>query len=222
MIDKTTLITIGIIIALIAGNVYQFQNPKVIEVPSGTEQIDSTAWVQRSALADAETIIDSLENQNKAMADRIEKQGDQIANYTSITGRLKLKVDSLQSQPWNAIPLTERMLARDYIATMDTTFHQSKTFGNGLFKVDGLVRIRLTPSEGLQFKQDFYIQQLRDIRLDVVHTLSDDNARSLVYVTSPDFSDLKYQSFTELKQKKRLPWFWIGLGTGVVGTIILL
>lgn len=198
---------------------YQFQNPKTIEIPTGQEQIDSTSWVKRSALADAETIIDSLQIRNQAMADRIREQGDQIANYTSIVGHLKLQVDSLESDPpiWNAIPLVDRLNQRDSTAISDTTFSRSKTFGNGLFRVNGIVEF----SRG-QFRQDFTIEQLRPIRLDVVSTMNEERSRILTYVTSPDFEELKYESFTELKPQKELPWFWIGLGVGAGGALILL
>lgn len=208
-----------IIILLIAANLYQFQNPKVIEVPTEQTAIDSTAWVTRSAYADRETIIDSLRSQNQAMAERIRKQADQIASYTNITGRLKLQVDSLEQseQIWNAIPLMDRLIARDSAAIVDTTFKTSKTFGDGLLRVIGIVEF----IQG-RFRQDFTIAQLRPIRLDVVSTMNEDRSRILTYVTSPDFEDLKYRSFTELKPQKKIPWFWIGVGTGAAGALILL
>lgn len=214
--DKWTLISILVVVGLVAGNVYQFQNPKVIETPAGTEQIDSTSWVQQSTVLTQGMIIDSLEQQNEAMAKRIEEQKDQIASHTAITGRLKTQVDSLEEAVWNSVSFNAKQIESQGI---DTTFKRSKTFGDGLFRVDGYVDLRYNKT-GLQVRQDFDLNQIRDIRLDVVNTISDNNSRSLVYVTSPDFESLEYQTYTELEQKNKLPWFWIGLGVGVTGAAI--
>lgn len=222
--DRWTIIIGLVIIGLIGGNVYQWQNPNVVEIPVGQERIDSTSWVRQSTVLSQRAIIDSLENQNQALAERVKEQQDQIASYTTITGRLKTQVDSLQHQEpaWNAIPLVDQMQRRDSVAIMDTTFHRSETFGGGLFRVDGYVDLRYRPDIGFQVRQDFELNQIRDIRLDVAHTISEDNARSLVYVTSPDFESLKYKTSTALKPENELPWFWIGLGAGFAGGLFLL
>lgn len=217
--DKTTVIIAVVIALLTIGNVYQYKNPKVVEVPNNTEQIDSTAWVQRSIYRDTRSLLDSLQTANQALSERIQEQKDRIANYTNITGKLKLQIDSLQQQiKWNTVPLTEMLLAP---ISIDTVFRESKIFGDDLFRVDGTVELKYRPNTYFKVRQDFNLHQLRDIRLDIVTTISDNHDRVLSYVTSPDFSELEYQSFTELKPKKRLPWFWIGLGAGVVGTIII-
>lgn len=213
------LITTVILIGLIAGNVYQWQNPKVIEVPTQQTAIDSTAWVKKSAYADRGTIIDSLRAQNEKLSQRVKESGDQIASYTSIVGKLRLEVDSLQqeTESWNAIPLVEKMLERDHrqFAMSDTTFYKTKTFGDGLLQVTGFVRFRDN-----EFMFDILPpQQLRPVRLDVAHTINEDYSRSLVYVTSQDFEQLEYSSSTELKTKKELPKFWIGAGAGVIVTL---
>lgn len=241
-IKLTAAISI-LVILLIAGNVYQFQNPKTINIPTGQEQIDSTAWVKKSAVADKETIIDSLEQQNQKMANRIQEQGDKIASYVSITGRLKTEVDSLEKQAqWNDIFFSDSLLAdttqRDSTDIIERTFTESRTFGNGLFKVTGQVDMQLNPCgftvEQIQMglncptnfllrvRQNLQLEQLRDIRLDVTSTINEDKSRALVYVTSPDFENLEYESYTELEPEKKLPWFWIGLGAGVGGALILL
>lgn len=216
------LITLVILIALIAGNVYQYQNPKILEVPEGQTEIDSTAWVQRAAYLARGMIIDSLKQQNQKLAERVKKTGDQIAGYTTIIGELKLQVDSLESETetWNAIPLAEMMLERDHrqFQMNDTTFYKTKTFGDGLLQVTGFVRFKDN-----QFMFDILPpKQLRPVRLDVAQTINDDQSRSLVYVTSTDFKDLKYSTYTELQPEKELPKFWIGAGAGVITTLAVI
>lgn len=223
---KHTVAILLTIIGLIALNVYQWQNPKVVEVPAGTQQIDSTAWVQRSAYTKQGIIIDSLSRQNKALAEKVKAAGDEIANYTAINAELNLQVDSLEAenQEWQDIPKhslisedqsierQQRLNALHYQSLLDTTFTATRKFGGGLFLVTGTVEFRQS-----QFRQQLYLEQLRDIRLDVVTTVNRDRSRVLTYVTSPDFESLEYQSFTEFEPKTKLPWFWIGLGVGVIG-----
>ncbi|WP_040516722.1 hypothetical protein [Gracilimonas tropica] len=236
---KHTAAILLVIIGLIALNVYQWQNPRVVEVPGGTQQIDSTAWVQRSAYLDRGSIIDSLKKQNKALANEILEYGDAIASYARLTGKLRLKVDSLEThkEEWQDIPknsfISEKDTLRDANTAFlrkarldlldmktlaDTTFISQRQFGGGLFLVTGTVEFKQR-----QFRQRLYLEQLRDIRLDVVSTVSRDQSRVLTFVSSPDFESLEYKSFTELKpQRKRLPWFWIGLATGVAGAAVII
>lgn len=220
-----------LIISLIALNVYQWQNPAVVEIPAGAQQIDSTAWVQRSAYSKQGAIIDSLKLTNKALAKKVKATGDDIANYTAINAKLNLQVDSLQAEQeaWQKIPKNsyisedssgsrkQRLINLQYSSLADTTFTAYKQFGDGLFLVTGKVQFRRN-----QFRQQLYLEQLRDIRLDVASTVNKDRSRVLTYVTSPDFASLEYKSFTTLKPKTKLPWFWIGLASGVVSTAILL
>lgn len=211
-----------IIILLIAANVYQYQNPKVVEIPAGQAQIDSTAWVKRSALASRELIIDSLKAVNEQLAKRVDESGDKIANYTSIVGKLRLTVDSLEAEQesWNTIPFKELMLESPTVRTRliaslrDTTIFKQKTFGNGLFSVFSYVEFR-----DRQFRQDFTLEQLRPIQLDVVSTFNEDHSRVLTYVTSDDFVSLQYETYTELERKNEWPTFWIGAGAGVITTM---
>ncbi|MDZ7658081.1 hypothetical protein [Fodinibius sp.] len=232
------------IIALIGLNVYQYQNPKVVEVPEGTQQIDSTSWVQRSAYTDRGQIIDSLKAQNETLAEKVKESNDKIASYTAINGRLNLKVDSLKKQAtWNAVTL-DRMVdqakeiqedSADSSGVIRRSFTESRTFGNQLFRVTGTVDVELNPcgftaeqiQMGLECPTDFFLRvrqdlqmsQLRDIRIDVASTYNDSRTRMLTYVTSPDFDSLDYRSYTELQPKNELPKFWIGAGVGVAVTL---
>lgn len=218
---KDTLITI-LVSAILGGAVIWWVKPaQVVEVPGEQTPIDSTAWVLRAALTARQVIIDSIEAENKAMAERIEQMGDQIASYTQINGQLRLEVDSLANDRWNTIPLVDNMLRRDSMAMVDTMFTHTQSFGDGLFQVNGIVRVQINPETGIRVQQQFGLEQLRDIRLSVVNTFNDDYTRSLVYVTSPDFEDLQYQSFTQLQPRRNPPWFWIGLGVGAAAILII-
>ena len=234
-----------LVILLIGLNVYQWQNPSVVEVPAGQQEIDSTAWVQRTAYTERGSIIDSLQAQNEALAKKVKESKDKIANYTAINGRLNLKVDSLKQQAtWNAVTL-DRMMGEVAALQEDSTadssnvisrsFVESQTFGNELFKVTGSVDVELNPCGftteqiqlGLDCPRDFFLRvrqgfslsQQRDIRIDVANTFNDSRTRMLTYVTSPDFDSLEYQSYTQLKPKNGLPKFWIGTGVGIAGTL---
>lgn len=198
------------IIALIGFNVYQWNNPKVVEVPAGQAEIDSTAWVQRTAYTERGTIIDSLEAQNEALAKKVKDSKDKIANYTSITGKLKLKVDSLENQE----PVRIDSFMTTDLGVQDTTVEFNETFGNGLFRVQSDVIFKWP-----YLDNEIYLTQQRDIRIDVANTFNDSRTRMLTYVTSPDFDSLKYQSYTQLEPKNELPKFWIGAGVGVAGTL---
>lgn len=226
---KHAIAVLVVIIGLIGLNVYQFQNPKVVEVPIGATEIDSTAWVQRNAYMTRGAIIDSLKRQNKDLSKRLKKTGDQVANYAQITGKLRVQRDSLKSEidAWNTIP--EPLVADDSIQSdttesiesmplpADSTFMTQKQFGSGLFVVTGLVEFK-----GYQFRQHLELEQIRDIRIDVATTVDKDRHRILTYVTSQDFETLEYKSFTTFKPSKKLPWFWIGLGTGVAGAALII
>lgn len=214
---KHIIIALGVVILLIAANVYQWQNPQVVEVPSGQTEIDRTAWVKRSAYASQEMILDSLKAQNKKLAKEIKKRGDEIANYTSIVGRLRIEKDSLAWEAEkNNFDISNITFDADSLMK-DTVYKAQQTFSDGLFEVQSLIHLDYPV-----LHNELNLNQLRDIRLDVVNTFNDDHSRLLTYVTSPDFASLEYQSFTELEPKTKFPWFWVGLGVGVVGTGILL
>ncbi len=211
-----SIIVLLLFIALIAGNVWQWNNPKIVEVPDGQTQIDSTAWVQRSAYVDRGILFDSLQNENEALAERIRDSRDQIANYTSIIGRLKLDIDSLEANR-QKIDLASFLSPENETSKPDTVLLFSEEYGDGLFRVDS--RLQFTPS---WVQNDLQLTQQRDIKLSVVNTMNDDRSRLLTYVTSPDFENLEYQTFTNLEQKRRLPWFWFGFAIGIAGTGVIL
>jgi hypothetical protein len=207
-----------LVIGLIAANVYQYQNPKVVEVPAKQTAIDSTAWVKQSAYVTRGMIIDSLKKKNEKLAEQVRQSKDKIANYTSITGKLKLKVDSLEDQKPVRIDSfftysKPEEKAID-LSLKDTTVTFNRSFSDGLFKVQSDVVF-----EWPYLDNKISLSQERDIKIDVVNTFNTDRSRLLTYVTSPDFDSLKYQTYTELEPKNRLPKFWIGAGAGVAATL---
>lgn len=272
---KQIVIFLVFIISLIALNVYQWQNPKVVEVPQGKAEIDSTAWVQRAAYTERGIILDSVRTQNQKLFDKIRSANDAIANYSYLTGSLRTERDSLKSEldQWQDLP---GMADRDTLKELDDLMNNfdsisaqamsdadkeflrkakedlqkiknlsdsgrvisrtsydlpdnlipasepkkyitERQFGGGLFLVTGIVEFR----KG-QFRQRLELEQIRDIRIDVVNTINKDRSRIMTYITSSDFESLEYQTFTELKPQTKLPKFWIGLAAGVVGTALIL
>jgi len=213
---KHILITLLIVCGLIAGNVYQYQNPQTVEVPAEQTAIDSTAWVQKSAYQSRGSIIDSLRAQNEKLAQKIEDTGDEISNYTSIIGNLRLQLDSVQNEgATNAIDLASLMLERDSTQFADTTFTRTEIFGNGLLSISATAQIS-DNSLSLDIQQP---HQLRPIRIDVANTWNESRTRMLDYVSSPDFDSVRIRSYTELKPETKLPRFWIGTGTGIAVTL---
>ena len=223
---KIQTLTILIIIILVVANVYQWRNPQVIEVPGEQTPIDSTAWVQRSVFADRGVLLHSIRVENIKLANEIRKTQDDIANLTNINGRLNLQVDSMYNRQLihYSIPNVSAMVENYGLGAgealrstfSDTSYNFISVFGNGLFRVDSEVRF-----EPGYLENNLDLTQLRDIEISVVTTMNDDRSRLLTYVTSKDFEELEYQTYTELKPRKRWPWFLIGVGVGVTGLAIL-
>lgn len=119
----------------------------------------------------------------------------------------------------------------------DSLLASSSFFGSGLLRSEAVLgftgtRLMLSPPS---------IDVLRPVRIDVAVVLSEnDGGRRFgllrrgwlqpgrmqaaptgvtTIVTSPDFENLRVESFTELKPttRKQLPWFWVGVGVGLVG-----
>lgn len=210
-----------VFVLLVAGNVWQYQNPEVVKVPADQTKIDSTAWVQQSTYMARQLLIDSLRAENEKLAEKIEQSQDKIANYTSIIGRLRIENDSLKNEPVNIADLftfdttvTRNTQPAD-LNVMDTTLTFQQTFSDSLFRVKSNVSFNWP-----YLDNELHLSQQRPINIDVVNTFNDDRSRMLTYVTSPDFDSLRYKSYTELQPKDELPKFWIGAGTGVAATLV--
>jgi hypothetical protein len=218
LFSKNAAITV-IILLLIVGNAYQWHNPKVIEVPSGQKEIDPNAWVQRSAYVNRGSLLDSLRGVNEAMKKEIKDSKDQIANLTTIQGKLNLQVDSLKTEvdieKRNGLQLSS-LLSIISSPKPDTTYTFARTFGDELFRVNSEVQFN-----DEQIENRLELVQLRDIRIDVANTMNDDYTRLLTYVSSQDFETLEYETYTEINPRRRYPVFWIGLGLGAAGVLLL-
>lgn len=192
------LIVLVVFLLLVAGNIYQFRNPRIVTVPKyRQQQIDSTTWVLRSRYQRRGQILDSLKRISANLAERIRKSHNQVAAYTQIVGRLKTRLDSLQSGP-DTVRIRPGLLR-------DTTLSFSRVFGNRLFRVDSKVYFR-----NWRVWNDLSLHQLRPIKLNVVTTVAPHSRYVLTYVNSPDFDSLQYRSVTSLKYHKRLPGFLLG------------
>lgn len=223
---QSTILIAFMILLLAAGNVYQWHNPKVVEVPDGQQQIDTGAWVQLSSYVSRGLLLDSLKAENETLAKKVRESRDQIANLTKINGKLNLQVDSLSESGTRIINLPPITGLDSHTPETIYTAPFSSEFGNGLFRVSSLVEVKnntllLDRELSLQIENTLEMQQLRDIRLSVTNTTNKDRSRLLTYVTSPDFEHLEYQTFTEIEHRKRWPWFWIGVGAGAAGILII-
>lgn len=192
------LLILAVFLLLLAGNVYQWRNPKIVTVPEYHQtKIDSSTWVLRSRYQARGQILDSLKRKSALLEKRIRKSGNQVASYVAIIGRLKTKLDSLQSGP-DTVRIRPGLFR-------DTTLAFSRVFGDRLFQVDSKVHFR-----NWRVWNDLSLHQLRPIKLNVVTTVEPHNRYVLTYVNSPDFDSLQYRSVTSLKYHKRLPGFLLG------------
>jgi len=207
------LLALSVFLLLVAGNIYQLRNPRVVTIPGyKQQQIDSTTWVLRSRYQRRGQVLDSLKRISRNLAGRIRKSHNQVAAYTQIVGRLKTRIDSLQSGA-DTVRIRPDLLR-------DTTLAFSRIFGNHLFRVDSKVHFR-----NWQVWDELSLNQMRPIKLNVVTTVEPHRRYVLTYVNSPDFDSLRYRSVTTLKYHKRLPGFLLGsaatlLALGIVKFVL--
>lgn len=100
----------------------------------------------------------------------------------------------------------------------DTVLRSAAYFGDFLLKSSAVVTfdgsdLSLHPPD---------ISQLRQPSIDVAVLLNERTNGVRTIVTSKDFRNLRIETFTEIQpNRKRFPWFLIGVGAGVVGWEIL-
>lgn len=165
-----------------------------------TAQVDETVWVRRSVYQNERDLNRRLRRDNAELA----KKAKDIDLYNRIIADLNLEIDELSKKPVQ-IPLPGTV--------RDTTITVSATFGDEFFSVQSK-----NVFKNNELFDTLNITQLRPVVIDVATKITDDGKGVYTYVSSPDFKDMRVETYTTIKPK-RLKWYhW--LGAGVVGGII--
>jgi nitrogen regulatory protein PII-like uncharacterized protein len=173
------------------------------------ERIDSIRTVVSNGVRKREALLDSLAKKDKKFKELVESSNEKIANYTNIIGKLRLEADKLQdslsdqSEFISTLTLLKDRSRSDGVFK-DTTLSFQKTWTDSLFLTTAYTEFR---NDSL--RMDVSLEQLRNIDLDIVTTVSDDKTRVNTFVRSPDFDSLEVKAFTEIQPKKRKPWGWV-------------
>lgn len=191
--------------------------PKIVD-----ELLDENTRVLTAEITSLEYIIEQLENTSQAMADRIERNQEQIVAYTKIEGQLRIFEDSLEyyrSRPGRR--LTDfYLIAQDSTPVLrDTTITETRTFSNDLFAVSCIVS--LSPTGCYTITPE--LSQLRPIAIE--HTLTMQRSGHFnSYVHLPDFEmqETQIESF-QLPVRRNQSW-WDKNGNRVIwasaGTVV--
>jgi hypothetical protein len=163
-------------------------------------QVDENTWARRSVLESERELTRRLSRENSEL---VRQLANKDAIYSSITGRLNTQLDSLRAAK---VPIT---VVNGSVK--DTTITITATFGDGLFVVQ---------SENVfannEVTDNLNMTMTRPVRIDVLTTISD--MRVTTYVSSRDFSELNFETYTTIKPP-RVKWYhWFG--AGVVGGIV--
>jgi ATP-dependent 26S proteasome regulatory subunit len=163
-------------------------------------QVDENTWARRSVLESERELTRRLRRENTELARQLVNKD---AVYSRITGRLNTELDSIRAAK---VPIT---VVNGSIK--DTTITVTATFGEGLFVVQ---------SENVftnnELTDNVNMTMTRPVRIDVLTTISD--MRVTTYVSSRDFTELNFETYTTIKPP-RVKWYhW--LGAGVVGGVV--
>lgn len=169
--------------------------PRIKEVVEYEQvQVDETVWVRRSAVESDRDLLRRLKKDNAKLAAQV-KDAEQ---YIRVNAYLRMQIDSLIA----AVPLPV-----DSLGIRDTTITVSAVAGDSLFLVQS--RNVFNNNELSDFVN---ITQLRPVVVDVVVD------GTTVYVSSPDFAELNFKTYTSTKPPK-LKWYhWLGIGV-IGGTL---
>lgn len=186
-------------IASLFGVWYFFPKTETV-ISYETAKVDETVWVRRSVYVSERDLNSRLRRENADLA----KKAKDIDLYNRIIADLNLEIDQLSKRPV-PIPLPGTI--------RDTTITITATFGDELFSVQSK-----NVFNNNELFDTLNITQLRPIVIDVATKITDDNKAVYTYVSSPDFKDMRVETYTTIKPK-RLKWYhW--LGAGVAGGII--
>lgn len=180
------------------------------------QRIDSISVVKQAVVARRSAIEDSLRALDEKFADYILRTDQEINDYTTIIGRLRLQKDRLEDSTHT---LQRRLSLAQFInqdssvtnTFKDTLISRTETWSDSLFATDAIVEFS---NDSLSV--DSQLRQLRNIRIDVVNTVSDDRRQVNTFVRSPDFDSLKVTTVTEITPPKKKPWGW-----GLAGILLI-
>lgn len=211
-----------VVIVIVAAGIGRWTSPDrvVYQTDHQQEQIDSLSVALQNTIADRATLRREIQETTQAFQERVDASEDQIASYSRILGELRLERDSLQQAATRTGLRSLLIPAEAQMATMfrDTMIQSQVTYSDSLFEASATAGI----ADDSLFVDPPVIRQLRPIRIDLAIMVRPQDNRVTSIATSPDFRDLQVEAWTELQPpKRRLPWFWIGLGAGL-GVAVLL
>ncbi len=198
---------IGLVLLLLiaTGSITRYCTPEKTVYSTGKmqEELDSLTVLSQNLYLTKDQIQDSLSQTSKSFQKYVKKSKEEIASYSRITGELRLHTDSLlnvaESIGLGALGNNDGTSTYKF---RDTTIHSSSVWGDSLLASKASAGIR---NDSLYIDAP-EILQLRPIRIDVATMIADDNEKVNTLVTSPDFQDLKVESFTTLQKENRFPW----------------
>lgn len=140
---------------------------------------------------------------DKEFKDRIEKSNRTIATLARINGTLRLQKDSLILENKNNTRIdTTYTLSIVENKIQDTTIITKRTFNKEMFMVESKVSIIDN-----SISNEIDLKQLRNINIELIVSISDDNSQVYSYVSSDDFVELNIENKTALKRKNSFPKF---------------
>lgn len=221
MSKAKTYLAIFALIIIAAGATYfitKWRAESQIEYVTDNMQkrLDSLSVVKQAVVARREAIEDSLRALDEEFARYVTETGQQINSYTTIIGQLRIENDALSD---SAAALNSRLALaslfnQDSTVTntfADTLIRRTKTWSDSLFATDAIVEL-----EDDSLSIDSQLRQLRNLRLDIATTVSDDRRQVNVFVRSPDLDSVDVRSSTEITPPKKKPWGW-----GLAGLLLL-
>ena len=170
--------------------------PRIKEVVEYEQvQIDENTWVRRSALVEHWELVKRLRAENRALADK----ADKAREYIRINAYLNTRIDSILA--------SVKLPTNPDGGIKDTTIVFGQVAGDSLFLVQSFNMFNNT-----ELRDSLNIVQLRPVAIDVVLD------GSMVYVSSRDFAELNFETYTTTKPPRYKWYHW--LGAGALGGIL--
>lgn len=166
------------------------------------KQLDSMSVVARASMISRAAIEDSLTSLDEKFAEYVTSTNQKIASYTTIIGQLRIEKDQLQDSLSESADGTflGDLVVSDTLVTnrfRDTLVSRTSTWSDSLFATTAVADFK---GDSLYLNSD--LRALRNPRIDVAETVSDDGSQVNIFVRSPDFDSLEVRSTTEIKPEK--------------------